>query len=287
MPDELNSPMQPADQDRLETNPKTRAFGAPLQTGEKALFGNDVCSDVESETDSSYWQSVDTDLFGQPENPQPEPTVQLNCRKAKHTWQPLEELARPEDDLVNILQGGQDSEDDRKQTLIRVQPVRSEPKSTRSDRTEQDESKPERNSEREGHEPELVEVSDITFYLVPRNHNQYLIGALPHRLRRWLPELCHTYGWQLEALSVRPDYIKWTLGVFPESLTRPMLKIIRSWTSEKIFRLFPILAGGNATGDFWSPGYLVDVQSRDFSTQALFSRISNNKDESKNSYKIL
>jgi len=81
------------------------------------------------------------------------------------------------------------------------------------------------------------------------------------------------YGWQLGFIAVRPDYIKWTLHDFPESLNREMLSIIRRETSKRIFRVFPHLDSGDATGDYWAPGYLVDTQNREYSTQALIAYV--------------
>ena len=90
----------------------------------------------------------------------------------------------------------------------------------------------------------------------------------------WFPGICETYGWQLDTLSVRPDYIKWHLRDFPDALIHEMLEIVRARTSERIFRVFPNLKAGNPTQDFWSPGYLVDRQNRDFSTQILIAYIA-------------
>jgi len=122
-----------------------------------------------------------------------------------------------------------------------------------------------------------VDVSDVTFYLVPRLDTHHLLGALSHKLRCWLPEICETYGWQLDLIAVRPDYLKWTLRDFPEPLIREMLTILRHKTSERIFRVFPELKKGNPTSDFWSPGYLVDMLNQDFSTQSLISHLSKSR----------
>ncbi len=72
----------------------------------------------------------------------------------------------------------------------------------------------------------------------------------------------------LDLLSVRPDYLKWSLRDFPELLTRDMLQTVREKTSLWIFRMFPNLQDGADSTDFWAPGYLVDNQNRDFTTRA-------------------
>ncbi|MBW6465927.1 MAG: transposase [Brevefilum sp.] len=120
-------------------------------------------------------------------------------------------------------------------------------------------------------------VMDTTFYLVPRLKDHYLLGELALHLREWFPALCEIYGWELASLSVRPDYLKWTLLDFPECLIRDLLGVVRHWTSERIFNALPDLQAGNSTQDFWSPGYLVDTQNREFPTQVLVTHISRSR----------
>ena len=76
---------------------------------------------------------------------------------------------------------------------------------------------------------------------------------------------------------MRPDYIKWTLVDFPETLIRKMLQVVREQTSGWIFRVFPNLKAENASGDFWAPGYQVDTQDREFTTQALMVHLAANR----------
>ena len=117
-------------------------------------------------------------------------------------------------------------------------------------------------------------VFDTTFYLVPRMKEHYLLGDLALGLRTWMPALSAIYGWELERLSIRPDYLKWTLLDFPECLTLKMLAIVRQWTSQQIFKAFPALRTDQSLKDFWSPGYLVDTQDQDFPTQVLIAHVS-------------
>lgn len=191
-------------------------------------------------------------------------------------WRPLEEVQHQEDDLVSILQAGLEGQAPEQSVSAWQAPS--------------GKFSPSRNSGNdfslEDTQPcqvkislpaELPEVSDVTFYLVPAAERHFLIGELSGWLRRWLPPLCETYGWQLGYLSVRPDYLKWTLRDFPESLIREMLLIVRRKTSERIFRVFPNLKADNPTGAFWAPGYLVDTQNRDFSTQALIAHVASHR----------
>lgn len=120
-------------------------------------------------------------------------------------------------------------------------------------------------------------VFDTTFYLVPRLNNHYLLGELAQNLRAWMPTLCEMYGWALDRLSIRPDYLRWTLLDFPECLTRKMLDVVRRWTSARILRVFPALQVSTVDQDFWAPGHLVDTQNRDFPTQVLIAHVSRDR----------
>ena len=196
------------------------------------------------------------------------------------SWQPLAEVVHQEEDLVSILQedfetGGSNSagrewEPAPKsssyqtstvvQSQVDTQPVKINPA-----------------LENWTVGVEIPVASAITFYLAPRQTKHFLIGGLSRQLRTWMPELCQTYGWELDLLSIRPDYLKWTLRDFPESLTRDMLQTVREKTSLWIFRVFPNLKEGADSPDFWSPGYLVDSQNRDFTTRALMAHVAQNR----------
>lgn len=114
-----------------------------------------------------------------------------------------------------------------------------------------------------------VEQEITTFYLVPKDKSQYILGELALRLRRWVPETCKTYGWRLCMLAVRPDYLKWCLVDFPQYAIQGMLKLMREETSSQIFHDFPALAGDNQILDYWSSSYLVDKKNQQYSTQSL------------------
>jgi REP element-mobilizing transposase RayT len=93
--------------------------------------------------------------------------------------------------------------------------------------------------------------------LVPRFSSHYLTGDMADRLSEWLPQICIAFGWRLEYLAVRPEYIQWVLNVPPATSPGYLMRIIRQQTSEKIFHEFPKLKKENPSGDFWAPGYLI------------------------------
>jgi REP element-mobilizing transposase RayT/CheY-like chemotaxis protein len=93
--------------------------------------------------------------------------------------------------------------------------------------------------------------------LVPRFSSHYLTGDMADRISEWLPQICIAFGWRLEYLAVRPEYVQWVLNVPPATSPGYLMRIIRQQTSEKIFIEFSRLKKENPSGDFWAPGYLI------------------------------
>lgn len=93
--------------------------------------------------------------------------------------------------------------------------------------------------------------------LVPRFSSHHLTGDVSDRLSEWLPQICIAFGWRLEYLAVRPEYMQWVTNVPPSASPGYLMRIMRQQTSEKIFAEFPRLKKENPSGDFWAPGYLI------------------------------
>ena len=93
--------------------------------------------------------------------------------------------------------------------------------------------------------------------LVPRFSSHYLTGDMSDRLSEWLPQICIAFGWRLEYLAVRPEYVQWVVNVPPATSPGYLMRIMRQQTSEKIFTEFPRMKKENPSGDFWAPGYLI------------------------------
>ena len=93
--------------------------------------------------------------------------------------------------------------------------------------------------------------------LVPRFSSHYLTGDISDRLSEWLPNICIAFGWRLEYLAVRPEYVQWVVNVPPATSPGYLMRIMRQQTSEKIFTEFTRLKKENPSGDFWAPGYLI------------------------------
>ena len=196
-----------------------------------------------------------------------------------NAWQPLTEVSHQEEDLVSIFQDDFET-GDKQPHDGNWQQLASPAKSAQGAFQSQLDTQPVQVRASLEHwevGPEIPVAAQITFYLAPSQTTHFLIGGLSRQLRQWVPAICKTYGWELDLLSVRPDYLKWTLRDFPDTLTREMLLTMREKTSQRIFRVFPNLRQGASSPDFWAPGYLVDSQNRDFSTQALMAYVARNR----------
>jgi REP element-mobilizing transposase RayT/CheY-like chemotaxis protein len=108
-------------------------------------------------------------------------------------------------------------------------------------------------------EPITAGLYHLTYacLLVPRFSAHYLTGDLADRLSEWLPTICVAFGWRLEYLAVRPEYLQWVVNVQPNTSPGYLMRIMRQQTSEKIFTEIPRLKKENPSGDFWAPGYLI------------------------------
>ncbi len=108
-------------------------------------------------------------------------------------------------------------------------------------------------------EPVSAGMYHLTYacLLVPRFASHYLTGDLSERLSEWAHNICIAFGWRLEYLSVRPEYLQWVVNVPPNTSPGYLMRVFRQQTSEKIFNEFPRFKRDNPSSDFWAPGYLI------------------------------
>jgi REP element-mobilizing transposase RayT len=108
-------------------------------------------------------------------------------------------------------------------------------------------------------EPESPALHDLAFacVLLPRLPGHHLTGVLNELLNLEMVRLCLAFGWRLEHLAIRPEYLHWVVSVGPEVPASRVIEGIRYQTSDLIFKEFPRLARENPSGDFWAPGFMV------------------------------
>jgi REP element-mobilizing transposase RayT len=114
-------------------------------------------------------------------------------------------------------------------------------------------------SERIVVEPVNAGLYNLTYacLLVPRFSSHYLTGDIADLLSECIPNICVAFGWRLEYLAVRPEYLQWVVNVPPATSPGYLMRIMRQQTSEKVFVEFVRLKKENPSGDFWAPGYLI------------------------------
>ncbi len=93
--------------------------------------------------------------------------------------------------------------------------------------------------------------------LLPRFDHHHLVGDMAERISEWIPQICIAFGWRLEHLAIRPDYVQWIVNVPPNTAPGYLMRICRQQISDRIFGEFPRLKKENPSGDFWAPGYLI------------------------------
>jgi REP element-mobilizing transposase RayT/DNA-binding NarL/FixJ family response regulator len=108
-------------------------------------------------------------------------------------------------------------------------------------------------------EPVSPSMYNLTYacVLIPRFLDHHLTGDVAERLTDWITHLCVAFGWRLEQLSIRPEYIQWMVNVPPNTSPGYLMRTIREHTSRRMFVEFPTMEQDNPAGDFWAPGYLV------------------------------
>lgn len=96
-----------------------------------------------------------------------------------------------------------------------------------------------------------------TCLLLPRLDSHYLLGEVADHLQAVIKQISTSYGWHLEFLSVKPEYLHWAIRVPPSTSTTHVINVVRKQTSQQLFLDFPRFKRENQSDDFWAPGYLI------------------------------
>jgi REP element-mobilizing transposase RayT len=113
-------------------------------------------------------------------------------------------------------------------------------------------------------EPVSPRPYDLSYVclLIPRFDSHYLVGDIVEHLYRRMQQICVSFGWRLDFVTVRPEYLQWILRVPATTPPSQFMRTIRQQTSHCIFENFPRMKRENLSKDFWAPGYLVIVGTR-------------------------
>lgn len=113
-------------------------------------------------------------------------------------------------------------------------------------------------------EPVISELYNLSYtcLLIPRFPSHQLKGDIADEMPGWLQQICISFGWRLEFITVHSEYCQWAMAVPPSTSPGRFMQQIRYDTSEKIFSTFGRIRRENLSNDFWAPGYLVVLGTR-------------------------
>lgn len=113
--------------------------------------------------------------------------------------------------------------------------------------------------------------SDLTYscLLIPRFSDHYLTGDVTHDLVKWMKDICISYGWRLDAVTIRPGYLQWVVTVPLTANPARLMQLTRQQTSQKIFEDYPRFKRQNLSPDFWAPGFSVIPGNHAHSTEGI------------------
>lgn len=119
-------------------------------------------------------------------------------------------------------------------------------------------------------EPETPTLHNLTYacVLIPRLPQHHLVGDLAIQLNQWITQASLIFGWRLEHLSIRPNYLHWVAVISPATSPGHIVRDLRQYTSQQIFVEFSRLGRENPSGDFWAPGFLI-INGNDALSQQL------------------
>lgn len=105
--------------------------------------------------------------------------------------------------------------------------------------------------------PELKDFRfNYTCILIPEGRDQFLTKDLAERLGVVMPQFHLAQGWRLTSITIRPQYMLWTLAVPMGTYPQKIIHDLRGLTSAHIFANFPEIAKKKTSDDFWSSNYL-------------------------------
>jgi REP element-mobilizing transposase RayT/DNA-binding NarL/FixJ family response regulator len=93
--------------------------------------------------------------------------------------------------------------------------------------------------------------------MIPRFPHHHLTSDLATRIGEWIPQICVAFGWRVEHLAIRPEYVQFMVNVPPATSPGYLMRIITKVTSQRVFTSFPRFNDENPSGEFWAPGYLI------------------------------
>ena len=96
-----------------------------------------------------------------------------------------------------------------------------------------------------------------TIFIIPELPSFELTGELAETLPQWLSEVCEKKGWNLEFVTVKPNYLQWALTVSTSVVASQMVIQVRTELSKQILDTLGETMDLKDSTDFWAHGYLL------------------------------
>jgi REP element-mobilizing transposase RayT len=121
-------------------------------------------------------------------------------------------------------------------------------------------------------EPVSDEWFNLTYscLLISRFGSHQLTKDREKLISDCMKEIYTSYGWRIEYLEVKSDYLRWVASVPPTIALKDHMEIIRKETSRRLFDDFPPYKQENLSNDYWAPGYVI-LGGRDSLTDHVIS----------------
>ncbi len=109
------------------------------------------------------------------------------------------------------------------------------------------------------HEPKYY--LPFTTILLPRFPNHRLTGSLSNQIETWLGDLCVAWGWRVETIDLRPEYLRFTFDIAPDVAPAQAVEHLAQNLSRRILEAFPGFSKDLPSGQFWTKSYLLTAGS--------------------------
>jgi CheY-like chemotaxis protein len=101
----------------------------------------------------------------------------------------------------------------------------------------------------------------FTAILLPRFPNHRLTGSLANQLENWLKDLCIAWGWRLDRIELRSEFLRFTVSLSPDIAPAQAVQNLANNLSSRILNAFPALTKDLPSGQFWTKSYLLTAGS--------------------------
>jgi len=127
--------------------------------------------------------------------------------------------------------------------------------------------------------PALPSLKDFRFnytcVLLPGDRDQFLARDLSEKLSSTMPDIHEDQGWRMTSITIRPQYLLWTVAVPMGVCPHQVMHEVRNLTSNLIFAKFPEIAKKKTSNDFWSSKFLAVSGSELPPANLVFDFVSN------------